>query len=369
MSSITLFDLNDLLRPVTSEDPGGPDMLLSTEFDEIQSARQQEDPSLDQGEWITARKEADLPFVTQRCIELLQDQTKDLRLAIWLTDALASQHGLPGLTQGYALLGALAARYWDSLHPQPEDGDMGARIGNISWFLKRSVEQLGNAPLLQSGSIRINMQAWQAAVALDQAVRRHPSEAHEIVKGKTTLEELEKQRSSVPNSSLKVLAAQLAQFRAASKSLEDTLNDRLGDEAPSFAAIWAALEDLQHLARRWGANDEPIQPPTADGAAADSAPFENAARVPAPTGSEYGSHSDTPMRTRADAIALLEQVAAFFERTEPSSPSAYMAQKAARWARLPLHEWLKHVIKNDDELAQLEEMLGVSSHARVNNNG
>jgi len=46
-----------------------------------------------------------------------------------------------------------------------------------------------------------------------------------------------------------------------------------------------------------------------------------------------------------------------------------MAQKAARWARLPLHEWLKHVIKNDDELAQLEEMLGVSSHARVNNNG
>lgn len=234
MSSITLFDLNDLLRPVTSEDPGGPNMLLSMEFDEIQSARQQEDPSLDQGEWITARKAADLPFVTQRCIQLLQEQTKDLRLAIWLTDALASQHGLPGLTQGYALLGALAARYWDSLHPQPEDGDMGARVGNISWFLKRSVEQLGNAPLLQSGSIRINMQAWQAAVALDQAVRRHPSEAHEIVKGKTTLEELEKQRSSVPDSSLKVLAAQLAQFRAASTSLEDTLNDRLGDEAPAL---------------------------------------------------------------------------------------------------------------------------------------
>ena len=96
-------------------------MPLSTEFDEIQSALQQEDPSLDQGEWITARKEADLPFVTRRCIQLLQEQTKDLRLAIWLTDAVASQHGLPGLTQGYALLDALAARYGDSLHPQPED--------------------------------------------------------------------------------------------------------------------------------------------------------------------------------------------------------------------------------------------------------
>ncbi|WP_080571273.1 type VI secretion system protein TssA [Comamonas testosteroni] len=321
---MTLFDLNDLLRPVTSEDPRGTDMPLSTEFDEIQSALQQEDPSLDQGEWITARKEADLPFVTRRCIQLLQEQTKDLRLAIWLTDAVASQHGLPGLTHGYALLDALAARYGHSLHPQPEDWRYGARIGNISWFLKRSVEQLGNAPLLQSGSIRINMLAWQAAVALDQAVRRHPCEAHEIVKGRTTLEELERQRSSVPDSSLKVLAAQLAQFRAASKSLEDTLNDRLGDEAPSLAAIWAALEDLQHLARRWGANDEPVQLPTADEAAADSAPFENAARVAAPTESEHRQHSTALVRTRADAIALLEQVAASLEHTEPSSPEGRM---------------------------------------------
>lgn len=365
MSSTILFDLTDLLHPITSEDPSGPDMLLSTAFDEIQSARRQEDPSLDQGEWVTDRKEADLPYVTQRCVQLLREQTKDLRLAIWLTDAVASQHGLSGLTQGYTLLSTLVSHYWDSIHPQPEDGDMAARIGNISWFLKRSVEQLGNAPLLQSENVSINMLAWQAAVALDQAVRRHPSEAHEIVKGKTTLEELERQRSTVPISSLKVLATQLAQFQAASKSLEDALNHRLGDEAPSFTAIWAAFEDLQHLARRWGANNELIQQPTPANTIAISASSENVAQIPASMGSEHRPQSDLPIQTRAEAIALLEQVAIFFERTEPSSPAAYMAQKAARWAQLPLHEWLKHVVKNDDELAQLEEMLGVSSHARV----
>lgn len=371
MSSPPFFDLSALLEPITAEQPSGADMLLSTDFDDIQTARQQEDMSLDQGEWVTDRKEADLPFVVQRCTQLLQEKTKDLRLAIWLTDALTSQHGLQGLTQGYALLDALASRYWDSVHPAPEDGDMSARIGNISWFLKRTVEQLERAPLLRAGSAHISLLIWQSAVALDQAVRRNPSEASDIVRGKTTLDELERQRAQVPSSQLRALGPQLAQCRSALSAFENTLDAQLGDEAPSFAAVREMLDQLQHLVRRWGGGDE---------VPAGSMPAANAVQAIPPTAADttmpatlqtsahahHSSHAQphTPL-TRADAIALLQQAAAFFERTEPSSPAAYMAKKAARWAQLPLHEWLKHVVKSNEELAQLEEMLGVTSHARV----
>jgi type VI secretion system protein ImpA len=54
-------------------------------------------------------------------------------------------------------------------------------------------------------------------------------------------------------------------------------------------------------------------------------------------------------------------VAAFFRATEPHSPVAYLADKAARWGEMPLHAWLRAVVKDEAALAQLEEMLGVEA--------
>ncbi|KAF1022031.1 MAG: hypothetical protein GAK30_01371 [Paracidovorax wautersii] len=360
MSSDTLFDLNALLQPIAGEQPSGPDMLLTTAFDDIQNARRQEDASLDQGEWVADRKEADLPFVIRRCTELLRDQTKDLRLAIWLTDAAGGLRGLHGLAEGYRLLDALTAAFWDTIHPQPEDGDMDSRIGNIGWLLTRTIDLVRHAPLLQVGTNSISLLAWQSAVALDQSVRRHPSDADDLVRGKVTLDDLERIRSQAPASQLRALAERLANFQSAIQGFESTLVSRMGDDAPSFGAVRDALADLQHLARRFGA--EPAE--TSATTTAD-APAQVSAPTMAPLADTIAAPGRRGIQTRADAIELLQQVAQFFERTEPSSPAAYMAQKAATWAQLPLHEWLKHVVKSDDELSQLEEMLGVTRHARV----
>ena len=64
-----------------------------------------------------------------------------------------------------------------------------------------------------------------------------------------------------------------------------------------------------------------------------------------------------PLASRRQALAQLRQVAEFFRRTEPHSPVAYLADKAARWGEMPLHVWLKRVIKDDATLAQMQEML------------
>jgi type VI secretion system protein ImpA len=65
------------------------------------------------------------------------------------------------------------------------------------------------------------------------------------------------------------------------------------------------------------------------------------------------------INSREQALDQLRQVAAFFRRTEPHSPVAYLADKAATWGDLPLHMWLKTVIKDANSLAFIEEMLGV----------
>ena len=62
---------------------------------------------------------------------------------------------------------------------------------------------------------------------------------------------------------------------------------------------------------------------------------------------------------RADALRRLGAVAAFFRRTEPHSPVAYLVQRAIRWADMPLDVWLREVVANDDVLSRVKETLGI----------
>jgi len=70
-----------------------------------------------------------------------------------------------------------------------------------------------------------------------------------------------------------------------------------------------------------------------------------------------------PMQSRAHALAQLRAVADFFRRTEPHSPVAYLADKAAHWGEQPLHVWLRAVVKDDAAFAQFEDLLGLQGDA------
>lgn len=56
---MAILPLDRLLAPLPGAVPCGEDLLYSPEFDRIQEARRFDDPSLDQGEWVTDIKEAD----------------------------------------------------------------------------------------------------------------------------------------------------------------------------------------------------------------------------------------------------------------------------------------------------------------------
>lgn len=108
------LQLDQLLAPLSGPTSCGEDMLFSSEFDAIQEARRFDDPSLDQGEWVTEIKEADWRAVVAESTALLQTRTKDLRLAAWLTEALSKERGFTGLREGYELIAGLCEQYWST---------------------------------------------------------------------------------------------------------------------------------------------------------------------------------------------------------------------------------------------------------------
>ncbi|TFW13902.1 type VI secretion system ImpA family N-terminal domain-containing protein [Duganella callida] len=276
-----MFNVERLLQPV-----GGEDLSFSGEVDAIAQARQYDDPALDQGAWEAALKEADWPFVASRCADLIATRSKDLRLGVWLAEALAKTSGLRGLGDGFAVLAGLCDRHWRDLYPPADDGDFDQRTGNLHWLLTRTPALVREC----------------AAPSLEDA----------------------------------------EYCCAGLQALERVVDMQLGASGPGFGA---ARDALQSLIRSL-APQSALAPPPASG----DMPVVAAAML-----------SGVALQTRAQALQQLRLVADFFRRTEPHSPVTYLAERAASWGDMPLHVWLRAVIKDPAAIAGVEELLGTFS--------
>lgn len=69
--------------------------------------------------------------------------------------------------------------------------------------------------------------------------------------------------------------------------------------------------------------------------------------------------SDSSLATKEAALASLAQISAFFRRTEPHSPVAYLLERAVTWANMPLEEWLAEVVRDEGTLSSIRERVGM----------
>ncbi|MRX07545.1 type VI secretion system protein TssA [Pseudoduganella sp. FT25W] len=282
-----MFNVAQLLQPVSAEQRCGEDLSFGPEVDAIARARIYDDPTLEQGEWETALKEADWPLVASRCADMIATRSKDLRLAVWLAEALAKTRGLRGLGDGYAVLAGLCELYWTDLYPLVDDGDYDQRIGNLFWLLART-------PFL---------------------VQECAAAAPELADAEYCLASL--------------------------IALERVVDTQLGADGPGFSAAREAVQSVVRALAPYGGSVM----------IAESAQATDGNVVMASAG---GLHN------RTQALQQLRLVADFFRRTEPHSPVAYLAERAANWGEMPLHVWLRAVIKDPAAIAGVEELLGAS---------
>ena len=141
---------------------------------------------------------------------------------------------------------------------------------------------------------------------------------------------------------------------------QDQVDALLGDDGPSFVAAKEALDNAAHELGRL-MREAGVVPGTAGPAAGDALPATQDGQPPIGGDTSPEAHQTGPIRTRAQALQQLREVAAFFRRTEPHSPVAYLADKAVKWGDMPLHEWLRHVVKDQGTMTHLEEMLGLAA--------
>ncbi len=346
-----MSDLEILLCPINSLQSSGKDLTYSSEFDDIQKLREFDDPTLEQGEWVADLKVANWPEVVKRCSKLLREDSKDLRVAGWLTEGWVYTQGFSGLGQGYNLIASLVERYWDDLFPVIEEGDVEQRVGCLAWVLKQSLRWVGTVPVVDDGVHSYTLSDYAVAHQRSGAARLGDCEH-------ITLEQIERARAATPVAFYQHQWLAIQQTGVALRRLEHEVEARLGDQAPRFASIREALDAAGSSIQRF-AKEAGVDVRSGEASAVSASEQPPASQLLSPRAVPSVISAQAGIASREEALSRLREVAHYFRQAEPHSPVAYMADQAAQWGEMPLHEWLKIVLKDDAALVRLEQVLGV----------
>jgi len=359
-----VIDLEVLLQPISEENPAGEDLRYSGIYDEITESRRADD-NLNQGEWVTDLKVADYVRVIDLGIPALSTQTKDLQIGVWVAEAVTRRHGLAGFRDSVLLLHGFHERFWETMHPEVDEGDMEGRANAMAWFDLQGARSLRTAPFTGSKGYNYNDFEDSRKYDFPENIESLPSE--EKAKVLQLKAEVEKNRS-VTSSIWNVERAETR--RAAMETIVHTLDEcdtalrdlnRIVEEkydrnqTPGFSLLRKALDDIREQAKKLLEEkrlEEPDEEESTEEQSADAAPTAGGARA------EGGSVAGA-IANRKDALRRLGEIAAFFHKTEPHSPVSYLVHRAVKWGNMGLETWLQEVIKDESVLFQLRETLGV----------
>lgn len=327
------MEANTLLDPIDANAPCGPNLEYDSEFLALEQSSRAK-PEQQFGKTVVPAEEPDWLDV-QRRAKILLSSSKDLRLAVVLTRALARCEGMPGLAFGLNLIHELLSRYWDSLHPSldPEDGhDPTMRLNALGPLtdpnsLLRDVRCI----VLTNNGKTLSLRDALAALGMYPI---GPGAAPGVVEVEEVLQS--PQNAQTIDSARNALAAVAR--------IHSLLVDKLGDtQAPDLQPLSAMLHAIVHAVEK-NLNDIPEQP-TQDA---------SSAAMP----SDQLSLSSS-IRSREDVIRLLDKICLYIERTEPANPAPLLIRRAQRLMSKNFIEIINDLAP--ESLAQIRHIAGVAS--------
>jgi type VI secretion system protein ImpA len=253
-----LLYTDDFLEPVSTQQPAGSDLRWTAEWDRIKEARRADD-DLDSGKWAKKeRKSADWRLVEELASGMLRDRSKDLQLALWLTEAGMKLHGFPGLRDGLRLARELLVRYWDNgLYPPMEDGPED-RAGPFEWLNNKLVDSIAAIPITVRGDggpdyslTDLKDARWVGSEAscrdADGEIDAPKKKAYDaaLAQGHISLEMFDRAVEATKRSAQEELNSDFLQTFEEFKALDKAIDEKFGDVAPNLAVCRTTLNDIR----------------------------------------------------------------------------------------------------------------------------
>jgi type VI secretion system protein ImpA len=360
-----VIDLDALLQPIPGENPSGEYLRYSGLYDEAAEARRQ-DENLSQGDWQTELKVADYRRVVDLVLPVLTSQSKDIQLAVWLTEALVKQNGFPGLRDGLKLLTGLQEIFWDTLHPEIDEGDMEGRANAIGWLDTQGVFVIKQTPF--TGGVGYSYFDWEDSKKYDftenpdvlssEDKKKYQALQQEAETGRRVTADLwRKELADTRRASIERINFTIEECLVALGDLNRVVEEKFDrNQTPGITNFRKGLEQVHEQVKKIVEQKRLEEPDPVEEEFAEDGDSAVGGGGNAAVGGKTGA-----IQSRGDALKRLVDIADYFQRTEPHSPVAYLVQRAVKWGNMPLETWLQDVIKDDSILSSLRQTLGFNT--------
>lgn len=329
--SADLPDFEPLLQPLDGEGPCGPEIDYDGDFIELERAIAGT-PERQYGDTIIAAEGADFARVLNQASSLMQ-RCRDLRLAVMITRALTRTRGALGARHGLALIESLLDVFGEALHPRLEiDGERDPLPrANALAVLAASEGLLGDLRVLKLPT-RL-MGSFELAELERSAAGREGAPL-----SRQQLHQLLQDEQLAGNPELEALGL----LHASLERLQQRLRLELGVEnAPDLRPLMVLTAALKL--------PEPPRAETTDSVEAQANPQD---AVPTADGLPA-------LRSRQDAIRVLEEVCRFLETHEPANPAPLLIRRARGMIGQDFLSILRDFAP--DGVAQAEHLAGLRS--------
>jgi type VI secretion system protein ImpA len=309
-----------LLTPIEGSNPSGVNLRYEPVYEKVRSAlviRLNEDNQFEPADYST---------VVDLTSAALTTKTKDIQLAAWLTDGLTATQGLAGLQRGLKLLYGLIENFWETVHPEIEEGDVYMRMVPIEWIGNYYDPGKTSSPRysLRHVALTSNGLTWEEYQKSEEAAVQAFETAFDNTR-KVFYRGLEQEVGGC----LESLAA-----------LQEICRDKAGSEAPGLSPLREELEKLQItikklVARKLVKEPDPIGQPHGDAAPADiGQPAGPDGSMPSMLLDFTVEVSGLQPASVSEAYVRIAAAAQYLRRHYPASPVSYLLLRAVRWGEL-----------------------------------
>jgi type VI secretion system protein ImpA len=361
-------DIQTLLSPIDGENPCGVDLRETSSADYLAL----KDARRNIASLVRARKfdhdasseiNSHWQTIYRLAPAVIKEQSKDLEVAAWYTEAALKLHGYSGLRQAFELNEGLISRYFDNIYPLPDEDGIETRVypliglngedGNGTLILP-----LKNVALSEDSTLPFTYNLYSRCMEAEN-ISDPDAKRQRIDEIGLSLESIHSQVQASSESFYRQLIEDIDACLGHFNTTTRLLDEKCGlSHSPPSSAIKKTLEDVLITLRGLtktklaspGNNSESQASGSQTRPDTNATPMMNIQRPEIAVGS---------IRSREDALNQLLIIANYFRQTEPHSPLCGAIERVVQWGNCSLQELMMTLIPDPSARSIYTQLTGI----------
>ena len=363
--SLSTDNLMTLLEPIDKENPSGKWVRYENKYLAIVAEKNADDPNLPMGEWERPLKQTNWKRVADIAGDLLEKETKDLEICVFLIQGWTSLYGMNGLRCGLLLMYQLTEKYWDTIWPKFESSDSDARISPYKWLAIKGPDFFKDKIVF----LPKNEQRESSLTFLDNLMEKNSGSNSITLSNGQESKIIKKRQSEIrlnkeDTNYLKELEADALKAKTIIEKLDSLLEKKLGNDSISFSKITHFIEEIVSLKKELlrvkdiknneTGKDSSNQYRNSSNIYKEEVTnkIENE-RLEESNGLETEKNnlsSGHKEDSRNQIYKSIEVLSEKLKAIEPHSPSSYVLRRVSTWENMTLEELIDDVGRFDGTL-------------------